>query len=54
MRASRRSANCSPASPALVLAGELDGGPSPDLARRAADVLPNAEVAVQPGAGHYP
>jgi pimeloyl-ACP methyl ester carboxylesterase len=38
----------------LVLAGERDGGPSPELARRCADVFPYAEVAVQPGAGHYP
>ncbi|MFI2414449.1 alpha/beta fold hydrolase [Streptomyces sp. NPDC018947] len=38
----------------LVLAGELDGGPRPELARRAARVLPHAEVAVQQGAGHYP
>ncbi|MFE9017679.1 alpha/beta fold hydrolase [Streptomyces sp. NPDC007808] len=40
--------------PVLVLAGALDGGPCPDLARRTADVFPNAELAVQPGAGHYP
>ncbi|GAB2893209.1 alpha/beta hydrolase [Streptomyces deserti] len=40
--------------PVLVLAGELDGGPRPDLARRAADAFPAAEFAVQPGAGHYP
>ncbi|CAM5266371.1 alpha/beta fold hydrolase [Streptomyces griseomycini] len=40
--------------PVLVLAGELDGGPAPDLARRAADAFPAAELAVQPGAGHYP
>ncbi|MFD0313112.1 alpha/beta fold hydrolase [Streptomyces flavalbus] len=40
--------------PVLLLAGELDGGPRPELARRAAEVFPNAEVAVQPGAGHYP
>ncbi|MGW3288789.1 alpha/beta fold hydrolase [Streptomyces sp. NPDC001002] len=40
--------------PVLVLAGELDGGPTPELARRTADVFPNAELAVQPGAGHYP
>ncbi|CAM5690163.1 alpha/beta hydrolase [Streptomyces violaceorubidus] len=38
----------------LVLAGERDGGPAPDLARRLADVFPHAEFAVQPGAGHYP
>ncbi|MEV8593728.1 alpha/beta hydrolase [Streptomyces sp. NPDC052012] len=41
-------------SPVLVLAGELDGGPRPELARRSAEVFPHAEVAVQPGAGHYP
>ena len=40
--------------PVLVLAGELDGGPCPGLARRAAEVFPNGEFAVQPGAGHYP
>ncbi|MEV6114521.1 alpha/beta hydrolase [Streptomyces sp. NPDC052109] len=40
--------------PVLVHAGELDGGPRPDLARRAAGAFPKAEVAVQPGAGHYP
>ncbi|TQJ85934.1 alpha/beta fold hydrolase [Streptomyces sp. SLBN-31] len=40
--------------PVLVLAGGLDGGPCPDLARAAADVFPNAEFDVQPGAGHYP
>jgi pimeloyl-ACP methyl ester carboxylesterase len=38
----------------LVLAGELDGGPRPELARRTADVFPHAQLAVQPGAGHYP
>ncbi|WP_405577071.1 alpha/beta fold hydrolase [Streptomyces sp. NBC_01092] len=40
--------------PVLVLAGELDGGPRPELARRTAEIFPNAEYAVQPGAGHYP
>ncbi|MBQ0996439.1 alpha/beta fold hydrolase [Streptomyces sp. RK62] len=40
--------------PVLVLAGEVDGGPCPDLARRSAAVLPHAETVVQPGAGHYP
>ncbi|WP_330284637.1 alpha/beta fold hydrolase [Streptomyces sp. NBC_00588] len=40
--------------PVLVLAGELDGGPRPELARAAADVFPDAELTVQPGAGHYP
>ncbi|MGW3031718.1 alpha/beta fold hydrolase [Streptomyces sp. NPDC001178] len=42
------------AAPVLVLAGGLDGGPSPELARTVADVFPNAEFTVQPGAGHYP
>lgn len=40
--------------PVLVLAGEVDNAPRPELARRAADVFPHAELAVQPGAGHYP
>ncbi|MEV5548446.1 alpha/beta hydrolase [Streptomyces sp. NPDC052309] len=40
--------------PVLVLAGELDGGPRPELARRTAAAFPRAETAVQPGAGHYP
>jgi pimeloyl-ACP methyl ester carboxylesterase len=40
--------------PVLVLAGALDGGPCPELARTAAEPFPNAEFAVQPGAGHYP
>ncbi|MFE0516477.1 alpha/beta fold hydrolase [Streptomyces sp. NPDC058964] len=40
--------------PVLVHAGELDGGPRPGLARRTADAFPNGELAVQPGAAHYP
>ncbi|MFF5533787.1 alpha/beta fold hydrolase [Streptomyces cinerochromogenes] len=40
--------------PVLVYAGEVDGGPRPDLARRTADAFPNAECTVQPGAAHYP
>ncbi|NUO43254.1 MAG: alpha/beta hydrolase [Streptomyces sp.] len=40
--------------PVLVLAGELDGAPRPELARRTADLFPHAEFAVQPGAAHYP
>ncbi|WP_210592937.1 alpha/beta fold hydrolase [Streptomyces sp. GESEQ-35] len=42
------------AAPVLLYAGELDGGPRPALVRRAAGAFPNAEWAVQPGAGHYP
>ncbi|MFJ4277211.1 alpha/beta fold hydrolase [Streptomyces massasporeus] len=52
--AATRSALARVTTPVLVLAGELDGGPSPALARRAADAFPAAEFAVQPGAGHYP
>lgn len=40
--------------PVLVLAGELDGAPNPELARGIAEVFPHAEVAVQPGGGHFP
>ncbi|MFF4899693.1 alpha/beta fold hydrolase [Streptomyces sp. NPDC001068] len=40
--------------PVLLYAGEFDGGPGPALVRRAAEAFPNAEVTVQPGAGHYP
>jgi pimeloyl-ACP methyl ester carboxylesterase len=40
--------------PVLVLAGDLDGGPCPELARAAADAFPNADFTVQPGAAHYP
>ncbi|MEV6836574.1 alpha/beta hydrolase [Streptomyces sp. NPDC051133] len=49
-----RTALAALSAPVLVLAGELDGGPRPDLARRTADAFPRGEVAVQPGAGHYP
>ncbi|MEU0439246.1 alpha/beta hydrolase [Streptomyces sp. NPDC006186] len=40
--------------PVLLLAGELDGGPTPGLARRTAEAFPHARLTVQPGAGHYP
>ncbi|MFI2205797.1 alpha/beta fold hydrolase [Streptomyces sp. NPDC020192] len=40
--------------PVLVYAGDVDGGPRPGLARRAAEAFPRAEFTVQPGAGHYP
>ncbi|MGW0881959.1 alpha/beta fold hydrolase [Streptomyces sp. NPDC002671] len=49
-----RAALAALAAPVLVHAGEVDGGPRPDLARRTAAAFPQAEVAVQPGAGHYP
>ncbi|MFE7837148.1 alpha/beta fold hydrolase [Streptomyces sp. NPDC057474] len=40
--------------PVLVYAGELDTGPTPDLARRAAGLFPDARLAVQTGGGHFP
>ncbi|MFJ4575426.1 alpha/beta fold hydrolase [Streptomyces sp. NPDC088846] len=40
--------------PALVLAGEVDGGPLPRVAADIAELFPRAELAVQPDAGHYP
>jgi pimeloyl-ACP methyl ester carboxylesterase len=38
----------------LLLAGELDGGPRPHVAAAVARLIPHAELAVQPGAGHFP
>ncbi|MEU8915448.1 alpha/beta hydrolase [Streptomyces nigrescens] len=38
----------------LLLAGEVDSGPLPRIAADIAKLLPRAELAVQPGAGHYP
>ncbi|MEW2623158.1 alpha/beta hydrolase [Streptomyces sp. NPDC048106] len=49
-----RAALAALAAPVLVYAGEFDGGPRPDLARRIAESFPDAELTVQPGAGHYP
>ncbi|MEU8118559.1 alpha/beta hydrolase [Spirillospora sp. NPDC049024] len=52
--AAARAAIAGLAAPALVLAAELDGAPLPRVAARAAELFPNAESVVQPGAGHYP
>ncbi|SDK18177.1 alpha/beta fold hydrolase [Streptomyces indicus] len=38
----------------LVLCGELDGGPRPQVARALAEVLPQAQFDVQAGGGHFP
>lgn len=40
--------------PVLILAGELDSGPTPAVAAEFAAVFPKGEVVVQPGAGHFP
>jgi pimeloyl-ACP methyl ester carboxylesterase len=38
----------------LLLAGELDSGPLPRVAAVIAEMFPDAELAVQPDAGHFP
>ncbi|MFE2167881.1 alpha/beta fold hydrolase [Streptomyces sp. NPDC059447] len=40
--------------PVLLLTGEFDLNSPPPLAREFAGLFPDAAVAVQPGAGHYP
>lgn len=40
--------------PVLVLAGEADLGAPPHTMAEFADLFPNAELVVQPSAGHYP
>ncbi len=40
--------------PVLVLAGEFDPGAPPHSATELAGLFPNAELVVQPGAGHFP
>lgn len=40
--------------PVLVVAGELDPSPTPAAADQLTGVFAHAEVAVLPGAGHYP
>jgi proline iminopeptidase len=42
------------AAPVLVYAGELDAGPTPEIAATGARLFPNATVTVQPGAAHFP
>jgi proline iminopeptidase len=42
------------AAPVLVYAGEYDFAPTPAAAAAAARLFPDATVAVQPGAGHFP
>jgi pimeloyl-ACP methyl ester carboxylesterase len=40
--------------PVMVYAGEVEIGPTAELAAQAAGLFPGWELAVQPGAGHYP
>jgi len=42
------------AAPTLIYVGELDIGPTADLAARAARLFPHCEVVMQPGAAHFP
>ncbi|MEU4877273.1 alpha/beta hydrolase [Streptomyces sp. NPDC021608] len=52
--AATRRALASFPSPVLLLAGEADLGAPPQVMRRFAELFPNAEFVVQPGAGHFP
>ncbi|WP_181766833.1 alpha/beta fold hydrolase [Streptomyces albidus (ex Kaewkla and Franco 2022)] len=38
----------------LVLAAEFDSGPPPHVAAEIAELFPEAQLTVQPGAGHFP
>ncbi|MQA74904.1 MAG: alpha/beta fold hydrolase [Solirubrobacterales bacterium] len=40
--------------PVLLLAGEVDLNTIPSVVAEFAELLPNAELVVQPGAGHFP
>ncbi|GAA1375430.1 alpha/beta fold hydrolase [Streptomyces beijiangensis] len=40
--------------PVLLIAGEVDSGPRPQVAAAIAELLPTSELTVQPGAGHFP
>ncbi|WP_406076971.1 alpha/beta fold hydrolase [Micromonospora sp. NBC_00858] len=40
--------------PVLLLAGELDLGAPPGLVAQLGELMPGADLVVQPGAGHYP
>ncbi|MBM0234416.1 alpha/beta hydrolase [Micromonospora sp. STR1_7] len=40
--------------PVLLLAGEVDLGAPPGLVAQFGELIPGAELVVQPGAGHYP
>ncbi len=52
--AATRAALRSLRAPVLIYAGELDLSPAPEVAARAVGLFPHAELAVQPGAGHFP
>jgi len=40
--------------PVLVVAGELDPGPTPEMAMRVVQMVPHGRLAIQPKAGHFP
>jgi proline iminopeptidase len=42
------------AAPVLLIAGEVDLNSTPGVVAELADLFSNAELVVQPGAGHYP
>jgi pimeloyl-ACP methyl ester carboxylesterase len=41
-------------SPVLVVAGELDPGPTPQMAARVVEMVRRGNLVIQPKAGHYP
>jgi pimeloyl-ACP methyl ester carboxylesterase len=49
-----RAALAQVAAPVLMHAGELEIGPTAELAAEMAGLFPGWELAIQPGAGHYP
>ncbi|MBK3635360.1 alpha/beta hydrolase [Streptomyces sp. MBT97] len=49
-----RAALAAVASPVLLLAGETDVAAPPRVMREFAELFPKSEIAVQPGAGHFP
>ena len=49
-----RAAPASFEQPVLVVAGEVDLNSPPSAMAEPAGLFPNAEVVVQPGAGHFP
>ncbi|MFE9642875.1 alpha/beta fold hydrolase [Streptomyces sp. NPDC006365] len=52
--ATTRAAIAALRAPVLLMAGELDSGPRPRVATAIARLFRHAEVAVQPGGGHFP
>ncbi|PWR12353.1 alpha/beta hydrolase [Micromonospora acroterricola] len=52
--AATRAALAARRGPVLLLAGEVDLGAPPGLVAQLGELMPGADLVVQPGAGHYP